>query len=96
MNHEDQQSQLDTEIELIESSLLPDESLLESPNGIEVRSTASKLFLHITTDEYPGHVGVEVKGPDVGREEAEGWKAWVSERMRDWNADEEYVHLYTL
>lgn len=90
---QDRQTQLNTEIELIESSLLPDESLDRSPSGIEVKSTASKLILHVTTDKYPGDVGIEIKGPEVGRDEAEGWREFVEGKMNDWNKDEEYVYL---
>lgn len=82
---------MNVEIELIESSLLPDESLHRHPSGIEVKSTASKLILHVTTDNYPGHVVIEVKGPEIGREEAEGWREWVEERMKEWNPQDEYV-----
>jgi len=92
---QDRQTQLNLEIELIESSLLPDESLHRIPSGIEVKSTASKLVLHVDTDKYPEDAGIEVKGPEVGREEAEGWREWVEERMKDWNQDDEYVYLFT-
>jgi hypothetical protein len=90
---EGRQTQLNLEIELIESSLLPDESLHRIPNGIEVKSTASKLGLHVITDKYPEDAGIEVKGPEVGREEAEGWRCWVEEKMKDWNKEEECVLL---
>ena len=91
---ESQESQLDLEIELIESSLLPSESLTKTsskPNIIDITSTASKLALHITiNDAYPapGSIGVEVKGQEVGREEAEEWRVWVEERLKDWDSDE--------
>ena len=88
---EDRQTQLNLECELIESSLLPDESLHRIPNGIEVKSTVSKLVLHVITDKYSEDVGIEIKGPEVGREEAEGWRGWVEERMKDWNKEEECV-----
>jgi len=88
---EDRQTQLNLEFELIESSLLHDESLHRILNGIEVKSTASKLVLHVNTDKYPEDVAIEVKGPEVGREEAEGWRGWVEERMKDWNKEEECV-----
>jgi hypothetical protein len=91
--NDDGQTQLDIEIELIESSLLPDESLSRTPDGIEIKSTASKLFLHINPVGYPEHVVIEVKGPEIGREEAEGWKVWVEEKMKEWNSDDEYVHM---
>ena len=91
---ESQEAQLEVEIELIESSLLPNETLArisQEPNIIDITSTASKLALHITiNDAYPasGSIGVEVKGPEVGREEAEGWRVWVEERLKDWDSDE--------
>jgi hypothetical protein len=94
---ESQQSQLDVELELIESSLLPNEHLAkvsQNPYVIDITSTASKLALHLTiNDAYPasGSMGVEVKGPEVGREEAEGWKVWVEERLKDWDSDQEWV-----
>ena len=94
---ESQQAQLDIEIELIESSLLPNETLArisQEPNIIDITSTASKLALHITIDDaYPasGSIGVEVKGPEVGREEADEWRVWVEERLKDWDSAEEYV-----
>jgi hypothetical protein len=88
---EDRQTQLNLEIELIESSLLPDESLHKTPTGIEIKSTASKLVLHVITDKYPEDVGIEIKGPEVGRDEAEGWGEFVEEKMRDWNKEEECV-----
>jgi hypothetical protein len=30
-----------------------------------------------------------VKGASDGREEAEGWKEWVKERMEEWDGDTE-------
>ena len=93
MVEDGQEGHLDLDIELIESSLLPDESISRITGGIEIRSTASKLVLHISTSDYPQRVGIEVKGSEVGRDEAEGWKVWVEERMREWNAYEEYDHL---
>lgn len=94
---ETQQAQLDVELELIESSLLPNENLAkisQNPYVIDITSTDSKLALHITiNDAYPapGSIGVEVKGPEIGRGEAEGWKIWVLERLKDWDSDEEWV-----
>ena len=90
---EDRQTQLNVEIELIESSFLPEESLHRNPSGLEIRSTASKLVLHVTTDKYPEYAVIEVKGPEVGREESEGWREWGEERMKDWNQEDEYVSL---
>jgi hypothetical protein len=92
---ESQQAQLDLEIELIESSLLPSETLVvdsHDPRVINISSTASKLALHVTLGEsYPAKesLKIEVKGPEIGREEAEGWRTWVQEKMEDWNANDE-------
>lgn len=89
------QSTLDLEVELIESSLLASEKVVVSgdiPRIIDISSTASKLALHISvSSSYPeaGSVQVEIKGPEIGREEAEGWSTWVKDRMNDWNADDE-------
>jgi hypothetical protein len=91
---EDRQTQLNLEIELIESSLLPDESLNRTSTGIEVKSTVSKLVIHVNTDKYPEDVEIEIKGPEVGRDEAEGWRGWVEEKKKDWNKEEECV-LFT-
>ena len=93
MDEDGRQEQLDLEIELIESSLLPDESLSRASTGLAIKSTASTLVLNISTSKYPQDVGIEVKGSEVGREEAEGWRVWVEERMKGWNTDDEYVRL---
>lgn len=93
------QSSLDLEIELIESSLLASEKLsLQSEDSriVDITSAASKLALHLTIgSSYPdaSSLQIEVKGPDIGREEAEGWSKWVKERMRDWRAEDERVFL---
>lgn len=93
---EDEASSLDTEIVLISSSLLPTESLseaLDSSRHIEIRNNDNdRLWLHVeVSDGYPSRdaVKIEIKGAGMGREEAEGWKEWVDERMGDWNAEDE-------
>lgn len=94
---------LDLEIELITSSLLPAETLSESslsPAGqaasgsrdFEIRSSDSSLWLHIVISEgYPDKqaVRVEIKGDEIGRDEAEGWRGWVEDRMSSWQTEEE-------
>jgi hypothetical protein len=88
---------LDIEIELIQSSLLPVETLGQSgseafPRRFDVTSTESKYSLRVSVDRsYPERsaVGVEVKGLDDGREEAEGWKEWVDGIMAEWDDESE-------
>jgi hypothetical protein len=91
---------LHLEVELIASSLLPAEQLTNAPAEhprlceLEIRSSNSNIWLHILVSEgYPDRqaVHLEVKGQDVGREEAEGWNAWVKERLSDWQQDDEWV-----
>ena len=90
---------IDTEIELLQSSLLPAEQLetgtgTEWPRIIDISSEESKLALRITVKEaYPEResVAVDIRGPDIGREEAEGWRAWSAERLKEWNAEEGWV-----
>jgi hypothetical protein len=90
-------SSLDLEIELIESSLLASEKLTvqsDNPRIFDITSTASKLGLHLSIGaEYPdaSSVQIEIKGPEIGREDAEGWSFWVKERMEDWNTEDEQV-----
>lgn len=94
---EDEQSPLDLEIELLQSSLLANETLTVSdgyPRTIDITSSDSKLALHVLfSDDYPkaSAVHIEVKGPEVNREDAEGWKTWVEERMSDWDVTDECV-----
>lgn len=93
---------VDVELELITASLLPGESLIASdpavwPRIIDISSKDSKLALHVSVDEgYPESqaVIIEVKGRDIGREEAEEWKGWVHERMAEWDATSECVLSY--
>ncbi|KAK4684730.1 hypothetical protein P7C73_g5433, partial [Tremellales sp. Uapishka_1] len=82
----------DTEIELIESSLLPAESLAITsagwPREINIHSDSSSLSLHVNVQTgYPHQSAVEItiKGGDVGREEAEAWKDWTRARMTEWD-----------
>lgn len=91
-------SALDVEIELIESSLLPAEHLETSlDNGtrtISISSQDSDLNIRVTIAvvTYPTaeSVKVEIRGANDGRDEAEGWRQWVSERMKDWSTEDEY------
>lgn len=86
-----------TEIELIEASLLPVESLNTSsrdafPIVLEVQSSESKLRLLVgITESYPSRyaVHIEVKGENVGREEAEEWREKVETMMQDWEDESE-------
>ncbi|WWC62508.1 uncharacterized protein I303_105104 [Kwoniella dejecticola CBS 10117] len=97
------QDDLDTEIELIASSLLPAENLESSPSGIWPRtigitSTDSDLSLHASISEgYPSKdaIGVEVKSPSMGRDEASRWQALVKDKMEEWKEEEDYP-LYQL
>lgn len=90
---------LNTEIELIEASLLPVESLSAKardalPLMLSVKSDESRLSLRVEVREtYPEKdaVKVEVKGDGIGREEAEIWKAKVQELMLEWDDQFEYV-----
>lgn len=98
---DDEQSPLDLEIELLQSSLLGNETLTTSstssggdPQTIDITSSDSKLALHVTIgQDYPesSAILVEVKGPDINRDEAEDWKVWVDERMSEWDETDEYV-----
>ena len=91
-------SALDVEIELIESSLLPAEHLETSlDNGtrtISISSQDSDLNIRVTIAvvTYPTaeSVKVEIRGANDGRDEAEGWRQWVSERMKDWSTEDEH------
>lgn len=88
---------LDSEIELLTSSLLPTETLTSSPRDqwprfVVIASTESQLAVHVRVDgQYPHQsaVKIDVKGASDGREEAEGWKEWVKERMEEWDGDTE-------
>lgn len=94
---EDAASRLDIEFELIECSLLPVESLSSSPSGqlprtAVITSTDSDYSLLLSADaSYPlkTAVNVEVKGHDMGREEAEEWKERAMSMMADWDAESE-------
>lgn len=91
--------QLDTELELIQASILPTETLTSSdpaacPREISIDSADSRfsLQLHIT-EAYPAPraVRIQVKAADLGRDEAEGWRGWVDEVMSEWDASSECV-----
>ena len=87
---------LEAELEVIAASLLPAETLTTSepgiwPRTIEITSIDSKLSLYIVIAQgYPAEqdVAIEIKGTQVGRDEAEGWRDWVGQKMLQWNADE--------
>jgi hypothetical protein len=89
----DDTSALDAETELIEASLLPAELLQKSvesvwPVIIDISSSDSKLAIHISLgQDYPQRhdVYIEIKGAAMGRDEAEGWKTWVDEKLEDWD-----------
>lgn len=91
------QSPLDLEIELIQSSLLSGETLEADdalPRVIDITSSASKLAVHVEVREgYPDaqSVHVEVKGSEINRDEAEGWRTWVKGCMADWDETAEWV-----
>lgn len=91
---DDEQSALDLEIELLQSSLLAGETLEASNGGssatrdIDITSSASKLAVHVAVGpDYPAarSVQLEIRGSEIGRDEAEGWKSWVKECMADWD-----------
>ena len=92
----DLEETFEPELEVIAASLLPAEALTSSEPGIwpwtiEISSTDSKLSLCIVIAQgYPAQqdVAVEVKGTQMGRDEAEGWREWVSQKMGQWNAEE--------
>ena len=97
---QDVAARLDAELELIEASLLPAESLTHHsslsgwPVTFTITSTDSPLSILVALSEtYPAPDGVhvEVKGSEDGREEAEGRKSWMEERMMSWDPNEEYV-----
>lgn len=85
-----------TELELIRSALLPDESLLEddapSKSGpdealaFRIVSTATPYFLEVRARaeaEDADAVSVDVKGTSVGRDEALEWKSWSAGLIRE-------------
>lgn len=87
---------LAVDVELISSSLLPTETLEVRgdayPFTIDIRSEESDFSIQITVNyAYPKleGIGVVVKGKNMGRDEAEGWKDWASEKLTDWNDEEE-------
>jgi hypothetical protein len=88
---------LDTEIELIEASLLPVESLSSSardslPRTVDISSTEGTLRISVNVSQgYPGRdaIVVEIKGADIGRDEAEEWKTKVEGMMQEWDDESE-------
>lgn len=92
---DEEQSPLDLEIELLQSSLLANESLTTAsgdPRVIDITSSDSKLALHVTLgQDYPqgSSVHLEIKGPEINRDEAEDWRIWIEERMSAWDETDE-------
>lgn len=88
---------LDTEIELLASSLLPEEELGSSdagtwPREITITNTSTLQSLHVVvTEGYPASraVSIQVKGNNVGREEAAKWDAEIGQLMDEWDEAEE-------
>ena len=86
---------IDTELDLIASSLLPDEYLRASegwPRDISIRSNASTLSLHVSLmDSYTtgSSVEIEVRGSNFTREDDENWKIYALEKLREWDPDVE-------
>ncbi|KAL1412860.1 hypothetical protein Q8F55_000609 [Vanrija albida] len=89
---------LDTEVELISASILPAESLTSTESGgwpriVTVTNADSQRSLHITVaDTYPrrGAVTIELKGNDVGREEAVEWSAQIDAFLDEWDEGDGY------
>ncbi|WVQ96647.1 hypothetical protein IAU59_003752 [Kwoniella sp. CBS 9459] len=96
---------LDTEIELIASSLLPAETLdslspdqMQWPRQLHISSTDSTLSLNIIVKEgyrEKDCVLIEVKSPAMGRDEATGWQEWIDEKMAEYDEGDDYP-LYQL
>jgi len=86
------ENSLDLEIELIESSLLPSERLNRDGDSFEISSDDSKLVIQFrAASSYSAKEAVylDIKGSEIGREEAEGWNQWVTARISDWDNTEE-------
>lgn len=91
---------LDVELELIAASLLPSEELNAEPGStwprlFTVTNSDSRRALHVeVADQYPSRdaVKIEIKGNDVGREEATRQNARISkDQEENWDADDEFV-----
>lgn len=90
-------SSLDTELEIIAASLLPEEALFSSssssfPREISIANGTSLRTLHITVREgYPAleAVSVELKGNDFGRDAAAEWNANIRGYLGEWDTAEE-------
>lgn len=87
---------LDAEVELIASSLLPEENLsspsLTWPREIVIANAESQRSLQITiAEEYPKRqaVTVEVKGNDIGRDAAAEWSKRINGFLDSWEDLEE-------
>ncbi|KAK8858616.1 hypothetical protein IAR55_002845 [Kwoniella newhampshirensis] len=94
---------LDIEIELLSSSLLPAEHLRSSPSTawpriVDISSRDSKLSLHVAVQEgyaSKDDVTLEVRSAEMGRDEAAQWKTRVVDKMDSWDDDDDYP-LYQL
>lgn len=100
---QDAATRLGSELELIEASLLPAETLAETsasewPRTFTITSTESSLSIHVSLSQtYPDRSGVhvEVKSNEDGRQQAEDRISWADQRMEAWDPDEDYP-LYQL
>ncbi|TXT15840.1 hypothetical protein VHUM_00343 [Vanrija humicola] len=90
---------LNTEVELISASILPAETLTSTDSGtwpriVTVANSESQRSLLITvSDTYPirGAVTIELKGNDVGRDEAVEWSAQIDAFLDEWDEGDGYV-----
>lgn len=90
-------SNLDTEITLISSSLLPSETLEEvvedfGTRRLDITNEDSRRSLQIhVTDSYPARdaVKVELSGENFGRDEAIRWRTTVEDMLNNWDKEDE-------
>lgn len=88
---------LDTEVELISASLLPEETASAStslawPRIITIINSNSGRSLHVAAQVgYPkrNSVSVELRGNDITRRESENWMKSIDELMNEWDESEE-------
>jgi hypothetical protein len=79
---------IETERMLIESSLLPAESLSSEDGTLVISSEDSKFEVHVAVRggyPAPGSATFEVRREGMGREEQIDWQDWVKERMDGWS-----------
>ncbi|ODN81680.1 hypothetical protein L202_02077 [Cryptococcus amylolentus CBS 6039] len=91
------QHDLAAELELVSASLLPSEILHSHVSAdhtvFTVTSSDSQLSLSVTVGQgFPKKesVAVEIKGGQMGRDEAAGWIDWVQGKLDDWDEDQDY------